>query len=442
MAFDLIGLGCIIAGQAAWADTRAATEPDPANEAGNSLPQDSFFSSIKQSLRQGDDDVVRGHFDLGAPPNEHRYYCLVDPKTGRREPNGVLGEPVPRSDGMTGVKSSAVSLYACARAEQQGLLMSNGYVLTGRAAAKAPKASAAPAAQTSPPAPALVSASAQASAAPPAGAPPAPAAVSSPAGLSVDKIDVAGVKLGMPPDAVRAVLKSKKLRDYKEWTETLSYSDAEKGAQHAVPEGRFINVIAAWTPPAPSSGDPFEAAGEAIEVMFTPVPGKERAMAIVRSVGYSPADAVRETSLDGGLIKKYGGFVGANEIPDSPTWRYQSDGTVLMGDACNRRSILGGLGGLSVSNAPRENLALKKSSEEFHYQTERCGVAMVTEDHFTANSGAVHDDRIVTRFTVTAYSPQAASEGAEAAGQIIQAAAHGSRGSLAPRAKNERSPDL
>jgi len=33
---------------------------------------------------------------------------------------------------------------------------------------------------------------------------------------------VAGVKLGMSPDAVRAVLKSKNLRQYKEWTETLS----------------------------------------------------------------------------------------------------------------------------------------------------------------------------------------------------------------------------
>src|SRR5579863_3703637 len=91
-----------------------------ADDAPQSLPQDGFFSSLKQSIKQGyDQEAVRGHFDLGSAPNVRRYYCLVDIKTGQREPNAVVGELIPIADGMTGVKNSAVSFYRCANAEQQ-----------------------------------------------------------------------------------------------------------------------------------------------------------------------------------------------------------------------------------------------------------------------------------------------------------------------------------
>ena len=76
-----------------------------------------------------DHEVVRGHFDLGTPPNSHRYYCLVDTKTRRREPNGVLGEPVPLPDGTTALKVDSVSLYGCDDADKHGMLVTTGYVL-------------------------------------------------------------------------------------------------------------------------------------------------------------------------------------------------------------------------------------------------------------------------------------------------------------------------
>src|SRR5579863_5282079 len=95
-----------------------------------SLPQENFFSSIKESLRLGfDHEEVRGHFDLGTAPNSHRYYCLVDTRTRTREPNGVLGQPVPQPDGTTGLKIDSVSLYGCANAEKQGMLVTAGYLL-------------------------------------------------------------------------------------------------------------------------------------------------------------------------------------------------------------------------------------------------------------------------------------------------------------------------
>jgi hypothetical protein len=255
--------------------------------------------------------------------------------------------------------------------------------------------------------------------------------------MAADHIDVAGIKLGMSPDAVRAALKSKNLRSYKEWTETLSTLSGA-GASQPIPNGRFVNVIAAWTPPAAAAADgDFEGAGESFEVMFTPVPGAERAMAVIHTQGFSRQDAIHETALDEGLVKKYGGYVGAGALPESVTWRFQSDGSVQVGDACGRRGTFGGLGALVVAN-PRENLALRRTPQELQSQVERCGDATVTADHFTPNGGALPADRLVTRFTVTAFSPALSLAGAHKAAQLVQAAGPSSEA----RSKDGKAPDL
>lgn len=396
-----------------------------ASDAPKSLPEGSIFSSLQQSFKENPDLLaVRGHFDLGAPPHVLRYYCLINTKTGSSEANAVRGDLVPRSGGITGIKNIAVSLYSCADAQQQGLLVTAGYVLGVTAAA------------TTAPAP-------QAQAPTENAPPPPPVAAAETLDGSPSRIDVAGVKLGMSPDEVRAVLKSKKLLDYDESAETLSYLDSGKGVMQPIATGRFVNVIAAWTPPPPSSaGGAFQVDGESYEVMFTPVPGKEQAMAIVHSVGYSPANAIHETALESGLVNKYGGFAASNALPESPTWRLQSGGSVQVGDSCNRRGIFGGLGELKAGKATRENLALKGTPEDFKFQVDRCGVAIVTEDHYTANGGALRADRLVTRFTVTAYSPSIASEGAKAAAELIKTASGTGKKSAVPRAKDQPASNL
>jgi hypothetical protein len=400
----------------------ALAEPPAVSAAGDApktLPQDGFFSSLKQSIKQGyDQEAVRGHFDLGSAPNVRRYYCLVDIKTGQKDTNAVVGEPIPIAGGMTGVKNSAVSFYKCTSAEQEGMLVTDGYVLNG------------PAAATPVPAPQK---------APPPEAPPPPRTAS--VNLPADQIDIAGVRLGMSPDEVRSILKSKKLLDYNESAETLSYVDSTKRIVQQVPNGRFVNVIAAWTAPPSSAGDNLEADGESYEVMFTPVPGRERVMGIVHSVGYSLANAIHESTLENGLIKKYGGYNGSADLPESPTWRFQSGGNVQVGDSCGRRGTFGGLRGLDAAKS-RENLALKRTADDLRSQVDRCGVALVTEDHHTANGGALREDRLVTRYTVTAYSPAIGLEGATAAAQMIQAAGGTVRQSEAAHAKDPPAPSL
>jgi hypothetical protein len=386
-AFVLILLSCL----SRPCSSLGASGTDPAEEA--SLPQQGFFTSLKQATNEDfDREVVRGHFDLGTPPNVHRYYCMVDPKTGRKQPNGVLGKPYAAAGGLTRIRDTAVSLYRCSDAEQQGLLMTTGYV-TGISAAgtdgQSPP-SAPPPAQ--PQLPASPSTQTQTAAVPPPDA---------------SSVEVDGVRLGMSPDEVRAALRAKNLSDYYESAGALRRS-----------AGRFVNIIASW-----ALGED----GESYEVMFTPVPGRERAMAIVHSRVYSAANAVREASFQNGLMQKYGGYDTPRDVPESPTWRFQSGGKVQVGDACNRHGVFGVLSDLNVAAAPRKNVALETSPEEFRYQLERCGTAIVTEDHAAifsgpsaaTSGGAAREERMITRFTVTAYSPLIASEGAAAAAQLI-----------------------
>ena len=425
------GLSLFGCGSGAWADPpadTAAAQPANSSDQPKSLPQDGFFSSLKQAAKEGfDHEVVRGHFDVGTAPNVHRYYCLQDVKTGEKEPNGVFGDPIPLPGGKTGLKNTSISMYTCATAEKRGMLITAGYGVDAAAAA-------APAPQDQPPAQAMKLAPAPTPA--PASTPaPAPIPLAA-APVTPSQIDIGGVKLGMSPDEVRAVLKSKKLLDYTESAETLSFLEPGKGVTQAVPNGRFVNLIAAWTPP-PTGGpaDTYRVDGESYEVMFTPVPGKEQVMGIVHSVGYSPANAVHEAALESGLARKYGGFAESDDLPASPTWRVQSSGNVSVGDPCNRRGTLGGLGALTVANPARENLALKWTPEDFKSQIDHCGLAIVTEDHFTENGGALRADRLVTRFTVTAYSPSIGLEGAREAEQLIRAAGGPARKSDASRAK-------
>jgi len=184
----IVGL-LLLAGQSTVpADPPAA--PGGAASSSQSASQGGFLSSLKQAFDQNmERQVVWGHFDVGSPPDTHRFYCLVDPKTGKRAPNGVAGEPFRRHDGTTGLKSPAISPVPCSEAEQKGILITSGYTVPAAAGnspvpktapAAAPGAAAAPVAAS---AAAAASGAAVASVHAPAAAPAAPA--SAPAAASM-----------------------------------------------------------------------------------------------------------------------------------------------------------------------------------------------------------------------------------------------------------------
>jgi hypothetical protein len=114
----------------------ASASPSP-SDAQSSAPKGSFLSALKQGFTEDfDQEVVRGHFDVGSPPDTHRYYCLVNTKTGKSGVNGVAGQLVLRADKMTGIKGAAVAPLSCADAEQKGILVTTGYVLSGSVSSK------------------------------------------------------------------------------------------------------------------------------------------------------------------------------------------------------------------------------------------------------------------------------------------------------------------
>src|SRR5690348_10204718 len=120
----VVGL-LLLAGQSAVPADPPAAQAGAASSS-QSASQGGFLSSLKQAFSQNADrEVVCAHFDLSSPPDTHRFYCLVDPKTGKRAPNGVAGEPFLRHDGMTGLKSPAISPVPCSDAEQRGILVTS-----------------------------------------------------------------------------------------------------------------------------------------------------------------------------------------------------------------------------------------------------------------------------------------------------------------------------
>jgi len=169
----------------------------PATGAGNgtaasSPTQGGFFSSLKQALNQDvDHEVVWGHFDVGSPPDTHRFYCLLNPKTGKHEPNGVAGEPYVRRDGTTGLKQPAVSPTSCAEAEQKGMLVTADYTVKGSAGSS--KSSAAPVQTAASPTVSASAAGPASATASPAAAAPAPADPAVPVAAAAGAVPAASI---------------------------------------------------------------------------------------------------------------------------------------------------------------------------------------------------------------------------------------------------------
>jgi hypothetical protein len=66
----------------------------------------------------------------------------------------------------------------------------------------------------------------------------------------------------------------------------------------------------------------------------------------------------------------------------------------------------------------------------------------VTEDHHLADGGALREDRMVTRYTVTAYSPTLAAQGAARAQEILRGADPSHGKAIGVPARDSHAPDL
>jgi SnoaL-like protein len=137
------GHGGVLAEPPAGAQSGGSASPSPSDA--QSAPKESLLSALKQGFAEDfEHEVVRGHFDVGSAPDSHRYYCMLNTKTGKSGVNAVAGQLVLRADKMTGIKGAAVSPFSCADAEQKGMLVTTGYVLSGGVSSKATPPSSVP----------------------------------------------------------------------------------------------------------------------------------------------------------------------------------------------------------------------------------------------------------------------------------------------------------
>jgi hypothetical protein len=102
--------------------------------------------------------------------------------------------------------------------------------------------------------------------------------------------------------------------------------------------------------------------------------------------------------------------------------------------------VVGGLGQVFVPGSVRRNLSLATTLDDFQSQIDRCGSAIVTEDHATGGSAAAPGEHAVTRFTVTAYSPSLGLEGAQTASQLLQSGQSGAAAASGGTANRDSAP--
>lgn len=372
-------------------------------------PKKGFLSSLGDSFKQAiDPKAVRGYFDAAG----QRYYCLVDTKTGANQDAAVQGLVTKLDNGSSTINTPTTTTLSCDKVEKLGKLM----LMAGSTNMPAPMG----------------------------GAEQRAGAASTSTGIDVSAlaIDVSGVKLGMSLDEVRAVLKAKGFGKYKEWTKTLAYMDQiNGGGSRMIPNGQWVNVVATWIPPPPSQRGPsFTSDGESYFVEFTPVPGHERAILITHTVGYSTANAIRQSTLEDGLAKKYRDFPRstATGTPASPSWIFEAGGAV-HGDAAQACRL--------VAAVPDELDIGERGNESTNSALaggwpQRCGVAMVMAEQYVQNYNAALADRIVTRFSVRAYSTALAIEGRLAAAELVHAAEAATNKAAADRVKDRPAPSL
>jgi hypothetical protein len=270
---------------------------------------------------------------------------------------------------------------------------------------------------------------------------------------SMQDVDIVGLKLGMSVDEVRTALKSQNLGKYKEWTQNLAYQDETMAAtgstMRPVSNGSYINVIAAWRPSPPLVD--YIGEGESFLVVFTPVPGNERAAWIRHAVGYTIAKAIRLVDLENGVAKKYGEFRRASQtvIQANPTWLLGPQGLTYTDNSFNACNVPAfqtyrDLGTLEYDEFDNQHFAnfILALRPDFFKSNAHCGSVILKEASYVQNYQAPVDARIVTRYTVTAFSPTVALEGGVAASKLSRAAEDAANKAHADQAKQQAAPKL
>jgi hypothetical protein len=187
--------------------------------------------------------------------------------------------------------------------------------------------------------------------------------------------DLVGLRIGMTPDEVRAIIKSrgwgppaKPLNDYEEISKTLLFRDLSVGGglvTAPVPNGTFLNGLKAGGVRGDGSTDHFN-------VVFTPVPGHERLISVQWHSGAADNKKPTFEVVENMMLAKYGRPTYSPPDPNAGwyyLWSYDSNGMLHPP---------GSMKGLDQSCAygadPKEGLlTLPRQDPQFAQRPAKCG---------------------------------------------------------------------
>lgn len=269
--------------------------------------------------------------------------------------------------------------------------------------------------------------------------------VSLPTFGAVADVDVAGVKLGMSPEEVRAVLAARKLTGSKEFKHTIAYPDPVTHQYQSIQGTEYLYAIVGWIGSfAPTDN------WQTIDVVFSPQPGHERVVEVSRVVNYSSGDAVALQTLRTQLVGKYGRPWYDNPLGNI-RWVYPPGaGGSVVPNTCHVLSwdfsaVIPSTYGTPDHpqlNIPQPGGTVFKFAPQLWSREAQCERAQASAFYRSLNGNAPEADRVITQFTVSVLDTDLARDAAaEVAGRIRDAISGVNRGAL-DKARRQSAPDL
>jgi hypothetical protein len=232
-----------------------------------------------------------------------------------------------------------------------------------------------------------------------------------------EPLGIAGVRLGMTADEVRAVLKARKY-PMREFQATLSYMDKVTQLPVHIPDSIFINTMVQTGPR--TRGEPVEK----LRVYFSPAPGNERVVAVSHHVEYPRGREVREAALQKAFADKYG------ELPRNGA-RCRVNFSVHPAETDSR----------DPKSPLPPNYVLANHDRVLDLVRNDCGPQIIEIDWNTRDPSLPPEQRVVEEHTVSIVSVQLADESLLASSKTIAEAQQRRRERAAQRASAGGKPE-
>jgi hypothetical protein len=274
--------------------------------------------------------------------------------------------------------------------------------------------------------------------------------------IALPAVDVAGIRLGMSLNDARAAVKARNLAKSREWSADLTFHDELSGKEIAVPNGHYVNAIAAWTsiPMPPTTSQEYTYPyGEHLIVWFTPVPGEERVVQISYHVGYPYQKSISRSSFEDALAKKYAEFKRTRSSVVL-TWMTGPGGLTEATGIC-----LGG--GAQSLAAPDESPVYLRGDMNYRSDTvmniavslapnlqvlpniiRNCGPMILRAGALVPNSRDPPEAQVVQSYNVVSYSPKIVLEDIPKVQGIVQHAESAAQQEHKDQARDQAAPKL